>query len=177
MLVVAAAALVGCGNDRPAPAPEAPTVSGPLCDLLPAGDDPGAPATLTGEPAGVALTWIPVATTFEAAVRASGAELRDVTVFAPTDDAFAAAYGRQELDEILLSSSRARELVEAHVADGALSLAGLLEAGEATTRGGTALTVSEAGDGQARLGDRARTVCADYAVSGARIYVIDGVLR
>ncbi len=174
MLVVAAAALVGCGDDRPAP--EARTVSGPLCDLLPAGDDPGAPATLTGEPAAVALTWIPVATTFEAAVRASGAELRDVTVFAPTDDAFAAAYDRQELDEILLSRPRARELVEAHVADGALSLAGLLEAGEATTRAGTALPVGEAGDGQARLGDRARTVCADYAVSGARIHVIDGVL-
>ena len=52
--------------------PNAAVVTGPLCDLLPSGDDPGAPALLTDEPADVALQWIPVVTTFEAAVRASG---------------------------------------------------------------------------------------------------------
>jgi hypothetical protein len=177
MLAVAVTLAVGCGDDgrEPAPPPVAAGVSGPLCDLLPAGDDPGAPATLVDEPVGVALTWIPVLTTFEAAVRASGTELRDVTVLAPTDDAFAAAYDRRRLDEVLLSPARARELVEAHVVDGALSLAQLLQAGEVTTRAGATLGVSEAG-GQARLGDRARTVCADYAVADAYIHVIDGVL-
>jgi uncharacterized surface protein with fasciclin (FAS1) repeats len=154
------------------------TVSGPLCDLLPSGDDPGAPETLTGEPAAVALQWIPVATTFEAAVRASGlgGELRGVTILAPTDDAFTAAFDRQRLDDLLLSKGRdLRELVEAHVVDGELSLAQLLEAGEVTTRTGRTLQVAAAG-GQARLGDRARTVCADYDVAGARIHVIDAVL-
>jgi hypothetical protein len=184
--VVCAIALVaaGCGGssepaaERPAPTAAVATVSGPLCDLLPSGDDPGAPATLADDPAGVALQWIPVVTTFEAAVRASkmGDELRDVTILAPTDDAFTAAFDRQRLDDLLLSRGRElRALVEAHVVDGERSLSELVEAGEVTTRAGTTLMV-DAVDGQARLGDRARTVCADYAVAGARIHVIDGVL-
>ena len=101
-------------------------VSGPLCDLLPAGDDPGAPATLTDEPAAVALTWIPVLTTFEAAVRATGmaGELDDVTILAPTDDAFPAAFDRRRLDDLLLTRRRElRALLEAHILDGARSLA------------------------------------------------------
>ena len=78
-LVVAIAA-AGCsgGDDSPEQAsrthesPNTSKVTGPLCDLLPSGDDPGAPETLTDETADVALTWIPVVTTFEAAVRAAG---------------------------------------------------------------------------------------------------------
>ena len=53
------------GRQQAAAAPAAPVVSGPLCDALPSGDDPGAPESLTGEPADVALQWIPVLTTFE----------------------------------------------------------------------------------------------------------------
>jgi hypothetical protein len=127
--VLVALAVAGCGGSddeapQPAPTPAA-VVQGPLCDLLPSGDDPGAPATLPGEPAGVVLTWIPVITTFEAAVRAArmGPELDGVTILAPTDDAFNRAFSC------------------------------------------------------ARLDDRARTVCADYRASNARIHVIDGVLR
>jgi Fasciclin domain len=125
--LVAAIAAAGCsGADKPE---RASMVAGPLCDLLPSGDDPGAPETLTDEPADVALQWIPVATTFEAAVRASGLadDLRkadDVTILAPTDDAFAAAFDRQTLDNLLLSRQRElRALLEAHIIDGSLSLA------------------------------------------------------
>jgi uncharacterized surface protein with fasciclin (FAS1) repeats len=189
-LVVAVAA-AGCsgGNDntperaaRTHEAPNASIVAGPLCDLLPSGDDPGAPETLTDEPADVALQWIPVVTTFEAAVRASG--LADdlhradgVTVLAPTDDAFAAAFDRQTLDNLLLSRQRElRALLEAHIIDGSLSLSALREAGRVTTLAGDRLTVAPAG-AMARFGDRATTVCADYDVANARIHVIDGVLR
>jgi hypothetical protein len=189
-LVVAIAA-VGCsGGDDDTPertaraqeTPNASIVTGPLCDLLPSGDDPGAPETLTDEPADVALTWIPVVTTFEAAVRASGltGKLRKadgVTILAPTDDAFAAAFDRQTLDDLLLSRQRElRALLEAHIIDGSLSLAALRDAGRVTTLAGDTLTVAPAG-AMARFGDRAKTVCADYDVANARIHVIDGVLR
>jgi uncharacterized surface protein with fasciclin (FAS1) repeats len=162
--------------------PNAPVVIGPLCDLLPSGDDPGAPATLTDEPADVALTWIPVVTTFEAAVRASGLagylrRAEGVTILAPTDAAFAAAFDRQTLDDLLLSRRRElRALLEAHIVDGRLSLAALRDAGSVTTLAGDELTVAPAG-AMARFGDRATTVCADYDVGNARIHVIDGVLR
>ena len=129
----------------------------------------------------MALTWIPVVTTFEAAARASGlvAELRDadaVTILAPTDDAFTAAFSRQRLDDLLLGRrSGLRELLEAHVVEGAHSLSELLEAGSVTTLAGDTLTVTRAGR-MARFDDRAETVCADYAVANARIHVIDAVL-
>lgn len=181
-----ALALAGCSSSddppREAPAPTRAGVSGPLCDLLPAGDDPGAPASLADEPADVALQWIPVLTTFEAGVRATGLDRElhaadGVTILAPTDDAFAAAFDRRRLDELLLSRhDELRALLRAHIIDGARSLGELLDDGRETTLAGGALAVTAA-DGMARLNDRATTVCADYAVANARIHVIDGVLR
>ena len=162
--------------------PQAGVVVGPLCDLLPSGDDPGAPASLKDEPADVALQWIPVVTTFEAAVRASGLagylhRADGVTILAPTDDAFTAAFDRQTLDDLLLSRQRElRALLQGHIVDGRLSLAALRDAGSVTTLAGDKLTVAPAG-AMARFGDRATTVCADYDVANARIHVIDGVLR
>jgi uncharacterized surface protein with fasciclin (FAS1) repeats len=188
--LVAAIAVVGCsgGDDPPEPparvdeAPNTSIVTGPLCDLLPSGDDPGAPETLMDEPADVALTWIPVVTTFEAGVRAAGLTdyLRTadgVTILAPTDDAFARTFDRQRLDDLLLSRQRElRELLERHIIEEELPLAELRDAGSVTTLAGGMLTVEAAG-AMARLGDRATTVCADYDVANARIHVIDGVVR
>jgi uncharacterized surface protein with fasciclin (FAS1) repeats len=189
--LVAAIAVAGCSGrsdetpERTARAretPNAPVVTGPLCDLLPSGDDPGAPQTLTDEPADVALQWIPVVTTFEAAVRAAGLAgyLRradGVTILAPTDDAFAAAFDRQTLDDLLLSRQRElRALLEAHIIDRSLSLAALRNAGRVITLAGDMLAVAPAGK-MARFDGRATTVCADYDVANARIHVIDGVLR
>ena len=171
------------GRRQAREAPQAPAaVTGPLCGVLPSGDEPGAPRSLTSEPADVALQWIPVLTTFEAAVRASGlaADLHgadDVTILAPTDDAFNAAYDRQTLDDLLLSrQGELRAILERHIVDGSLSLAALRDAGRVVARAGNALTVKPAG-AMARLGDRATTVCADYDVANARIHVIDAVLR
>src|SRR5687768_12745597 len=144
-VAIVAVSCSGCGDDAPERAaqareiPNTPEVVGPLCDLLPSGDDPGAPASLTDEPADVALQWIPVLATFEAAVRASGLAgyLRradSVTVLAPTDDAFAAAFDRQRLDDLLLSRKRElRGILEAHIVEGSVSLAALREAGNVTT--------------------------------------------
>jgi uncharacterized surface protein with fasciclin (FAS1) repeats len=188
VVALAAASCSGSDDDTPQQATQArvtsnaPVVVGPLCDLLPSGDDPGAPASLTDEPADVALQWIPVVTTFEAAVRASGLagylrKADGVTILAPTDDAFAAAFDRQTLDDLLLSRHRElRDLVEAHIIEASLSLAALRDAGSVTTLAGDKLTVAPAGV-MARFGDAATTVCADYDVANARIHVIDGVLR
>jgi hypothetical protein len=188
VVAIAAASCSGCADDTPEPEAQvretttASAVTGPLCDLLPSGDDPGAPASLAGEPADVALQWIPVLTTFEAAVRASGLadDLRradGVTILAPTDDAFTAAFDRQRLDDLLLSRPRElRAILEAHIVDGSLSLAALRKAGSVTTLAGDRLTVAPAG-AMARFDDRATTVCADYDVANARIHVIDRVLR
>jgi hypothetical protein len=190
-VMVAALAAAGCSTgDDPEPQPPTqagavPTgriVSGPLCDVLPSGDDPGAPATLRDDRADVALTWIPVVTTFEAAVRASGlaSYLRTadaITILAPTDDAFAAAFNRQTLDDLVLKRQRElRAILEGHIVEGRLSLAALRDAGNVPTLAGETLTVAAKG-AMVRFGGRATTVCADYDVANARIHVIDAVLR
>jgi uncharacterized surface protein with fasciclin (FAS1) repeats len=189
-ILVAAIVAPSCsGGDADNPEPPSQVrqvpnalVTGPLCDLLPSGDDPGAPASLRDDPADVALQWIPVLTTFEAAVRASGLapylrRANGVTILAPTDDAFAAAFDRQTLDNLLLSRTRElRALLKAHIVDRSLSLAALRDAGSVTTLAGNTLTVAPKG-AMVRFGDRATTVCADYDVANARIHVIDAVLR
>lgn len=178
VVAIAAAGCSGGGNDTP----EWSGVVGPLCGALPSGDDPGAPETLRDDPANVALTWIPVVTTFEAAVRASGLDddLREadgITILAPTDDAFAAAFDRQRLDDLLLTrQGELRALLETHIIEGRVSLAALREAGRVNTLAGETLAVTPKG-AMARFGERATTVCADYDVANARIHVIDGVLR
>ena len=190
VLVAALAASSCSGGDDDRPEPEGNTrttpteqiVRGPLCAVLPSGDDPGAPATLSDDPADVALTWIPVVTTFEAAVRASGLSgylhsADAVTILAPTDDAFAAAFDRQTLDNLLLTRRRElRAILRAHIVEGRLSLAALRKAGRVRTLAGDTLAVSPKG-AMARFGERTATVCADYDVANARIHVIDGVLR
>ena len=176
--IVAALALLlsGCtGSETTA------SVSGPLCDLLPAGDDPGNPASLTGQTADQALQWIPVLTTFEAAVRASGLlpELTakpGITLLAPTDDAFAAKFSETNLDNLLLKDEGSlRTLVRAHVVDRPLSLAELRDGGEVTTMDGLRVRVAAAG-AMARIGGEAQTVCADYRMANGRIHVINHVL-
>jgi uncharacterized surface protein with fasciclin (FAS1) repeats len=174
-MVVMAALLSGCTGS------ETTGVTGPLCDLLPTGDDPGNPASLTGEPADQALQWIPVLTTFEAAARASGLlpELTakpGITVLAPTDDAFAAKFSETNLDNLMLKDKDSlRTLVRAHVVDRPLSLAELRDGGEVTTMDGAMVRVAAAGP-MARIGGEAQTVCADYRMANGRIHVINHVL-
>lgn len=182
--------VTGCGaleSPRPQSAEDtrdgaAIHVSGPLCQALPTGDDPGAPQSIAGEQADVVLTWIPVATMFEAAVRATGLDRElhtredPVTILAPTDEAFQEAFDEQTMDDLLLErQEELRELVEAHMFEGSLSLAELREAGELTTLAGPALEIEPAG-AMLEFGDRAKTVCADYAAANARIHVVDAVL-
>ncbi|WBB52736.1 fasciclin domain-containing protein [Verrucosispora sp. WMMD573] len=179
VLLVLVGSTAGGGDGAADAGPTGTTVTGPLCDLLPAGSEPGNPASLADQPPDQALQWIPVLTTFEAAVRATGlaAELnREVTILAPTDDAFAGRFSRTNLDELLLrDTDELRGLLREHLVTGALPVAELVAAGTVTTVAGTSLTVTGVGPG-ARLDDRAETVCADYRAGAARIHVINEVL-
>ncbi|MEU2615453.1 fasciclin domain-containing protein [Micromonospora sp. NPDC007271] len=156
----------------------AASVRGPLCDALPAGTEPGNPASLAGKPPAEALQWLPVLTTFEAAVRAAGltAELSGKTILAPTDDAFAAHFSEDNLDELFIEDKdKLRGLLREHLVAGSLSLSDLVAAGEVTTLAGTKIRVTGGGT-TARLADRADTVCADYRATDARIHIINRVL-
>ncbi|MCW3818085.1 fasciclin domain-containing protein [Micromonospora sp. DR5-3] len=186
-LVLAGTGCSGAGTGSPAAADgaaapkAAPVVRGPLCDLLPSGSDPGNPTALTGQPPEAALQWLPVLTTFEAAVRASGmaADLHEgsgLTILAPTDDAFAAKFSEDNLDQLFLTDKdKLRGLLREHLVAGSLTLSDMVAAGGVTTLAGTKLTVSGGGE-TARLAGQADTVCADYQAANARIHIINRVL-
>ncbi|MER7416888.1 fasciclin domain-containing protein [Micromonospora peucetia] len=156
-------------------------VTGPLCDVLPSGTEPGSPGSLVDQSPDRALAWIPVLTTFEAAIRATGmaeelSAAGGLTILAPTDDAFRAKFSTANLDHLLLKDTDTlRGLLREHLVGGARPVAELVSAGSVTTLAGTTLAVTAAEPG-ARLADRAETVCADYRVTGARIHVINKVL-
>ncbi|HEX5597787.1 MAG TPA: fasciclin domain-containing protein [Micromonosporaceae bacterium] len=182
-------ATVGCssgGNDRTGPAgasgsSTADGVIGPLCELLPSGTAPGNPTSLVDEPADVALTWIPVLTRFESAVRAAEMQdelraMKDVTILAPTDDAFDKKFSEDTIDELFIHrKDDLRRLLKSHLVEGAFSLSELVEAGSVTTLAGPSVKVTRA-DTMARIDNKAQTVCADYRVANARIHIIDAVL-
>ncbi|MFI7490969.1 fasciclin domain-containing protein [Micromonospora echinaurantiaca] len=182
LLLAATACTTGGDATRPAPTPAAAVaVTGPLCAALPTGSEPGNPTFLAGQPADQALTWMPTLTTFEAALRTSGA-LTDldttggITILAPTDDAFAATFSDDAWDTLMTRDhQKLRTLVDAHLITDVHTTDQLATAGTTRTRDGTTLTVTRTGP-TTRFGDRADAVCADYQATGARIHIIDTVL-
>ncbi|MBE9137778.1 fasciclin domain-containing protein [Nodosilinea sp. LEGE 07088] len=97
-----------------------------------------------------------------------------VTVFAPTDDAFA-ALPEGTLDELLLAENRGQlvQLLGYHVVDGEV-LSTDLAAGEVDTMAGASVMVSVDGD-MVTVND-ANVVVADIKASNGVIHVIDAVL-
>ncbi|MBQ1031662.1 fasciclin domain-containing protein [Micromonospora parva] len=156
-------------------------VTGPLCAALPTGTDPGNPSFLADQPVDQALRWIPTLTTFEAALRTSGALTdlptgTDVTILAPSDDAFAATFSEDNWDDLMTRhTDQLRTLLKAHLITGTHTIDDLVTAGTTTTLDGTTVTVTRTGP-TARLADRADAVCADYRATNARIHIINAVL-
>ena len=171
-------AMAGCTSTDPAPLA---AVTGPLCDLLPAGAEPGNPTAIAGQPVDAVLPWIPVLNTFEAAMRASDllpelAGRPGITVFAPSDDAFVAKFSQDNLDELMIKDKDTlRTLLRAHVVDRPLDVAELRGAGSVTTLDGTTVPVTAVGE-MARIGDETQTVCADYRIANGRVHVVNHVL-
>lgn len=173
-------------SDRTTPTAEdtalnASSLTGPICDLLPSGDEPGNPEEIAALPVDEVLSWIPVATYFEAAVRASGltielAEQEGITVLVPTDDAWTEKFSEQTSDDLLLfRDDELTDLVRAHVIDGELDLEALQSLDSVTTLDGASVRLAEDGS-MVAIADAAHTVCGDYRAANARVHIIDGVL-
>jgi uncharacterized surface protein with fasciclin (FAS1) repeats len=117
--------------------------------------------------------------TFAAVVKAAG--LEDIifregpeTVFAPTDEAFA-ALPEGKLDELLADPEGAlTQLLLHHVVPGAVRSADLTDGIKLQTREGTPLRVSVVGD--SIMVDNANLVGADIETANGVVHVIDAVL-
>jgi uncharacterized surface protein with fasciclin (FAS1) repeats len=149
---------------------------GPGCAAVPA-DGAGSFAGMAADPVATAAGNNPALSTLVTAVGEAGLgetlnTAQDITVFAPTDDAFAA------LDKATLDKAMAdpkgllTTVLTNHVVEGRLAPDQL--AGDHTTLAGTTITVEGSGE-DFTVGD-AKVVCGNVQTANVTVYLIDGVL-
>jgi uncharacterized surface protein with fasciclin (FAS1) repeats len=149
---------------------------GPGCAAVPT-DGAGSFAGMAADPVATAASNNPALSTLVTAV--GEAELgetlntaKDITVFAPTNDAFAA------LDKATLDKAMAdpkgllTTVLTNHVVEGRLAPDEL--AGDHKTLAGTTITVK--GSGEDFTVEDAKVVCGNVQTANATVYIIDGVL-
>ncbi len=98
------------------------------------------------------------------------------TIFAPTNDAFA-AIPPADLDAVLADTELLTSILTYHVIAGEeLSSTELADMGSATTVNGGDLTFEMAADGSLMVNGQASVGCADVQTANATVHIIDGVL-
>jgi len=187
---VAALALAGCStmdNESEAEAPppvSAPTSApanatepiGPACSSLPT-SGPGSPAALADQPVASAAAQSPALSTLVAAVQQAGLvdtlnNAEDITIFAPTNDAFA-KIPAATLNEVLADQQALTDILTYHVV-GQRSTPADLESGSLTTLQGGTITTAKAGD--TYTANDATVLCGNVQTRNATVYLIDTVL-
>lgn len=149
---------------------------GPACSAVPA-TGKGSFGGMATDPVATAASNNPVLGQLVSAVGAAGLAstlntTKDITVFAPTNDAFAAV-PKATLDAAMKDpKGLLTTVLTNHVVAGRLSPDRL--AGEHTTLAGTRITV--AGSGQDFTVGRAKVVCGNVQTANATVYIIDQVL-
>lgn len=149
---------------------------GPACSAVPA-DGEGSFGGMADDPAATAASNNPVLSTLVTAVMQAG--LADTlnsegpfTIFAPTNDAFA-AIPQADLEAVLADKDVLTNILTYHVVAGeSLKASDLATAGELTTVEGDALTFGS--DGTTVNG--ANVVCSDVTTANATVHIIDSVL-
>jgi uncharacterized surface protein with fasciclin (FAS1) repeats len=151
---------------------------GPACSAVPA-DGEGSFDGMADDPAATAASNNPVLSTLVSAVSEAG--LVDTlngegpfTIFAPTNDAFAAIPADQ-LEAILADQETLTSILTYHVVAGESDdLADLLESGSVTTVQGETLEIAADGDLASVKG--ASVVCGNVQTANATVHIIDAVL-
>ncbi|WFE42117.1 fasciclin domain-containing protein [Micromonospora sp. WMMD998] len=165
-----------------APASSAPAMAdgqfGPGCAAVPTdATNPGSFAAMAQVPVATAASGNPLLSTLVTAVKQAGLvdslnSAKELTVFAPTDDAFG-KLPKADLDKVLADKKMLTDVLTYHVVEGRLGpdqLAGAhktLQGGEVTVAGsGTEFTIN--GDSM--------VVCGNVQTANATVYIVDSVL-
>lgn len=186
--------LAACGNDdsdtkasgSPAAAANDDSMSdagadtfGPGCKLIPA-DGKGSFNGMATDPVATAASNNPLLKTLVAAVGQAGLgdtlnSAEAITVFAPTDDAFA-KIPKADLDKVLADKATLTKILTHHVVAGKLSPEQL--AGEHKTLAGDTIDVTGSGKSFKvdNAGGMANVLCGNIPTANATVYVIDSVL-
>ena len=147
------------------------------CSAIPT-DGAGSFDGMVTEPVANAASANPLLKTLVAAVTA--ADLVDtlnsapaLTVFAPTDDAFA-KIPKKDLDAVLADKPTLTKILTHHVVEGQLGPDEI--AGKQTTLAGDTLKVKGSGEDFTVAKDNAKVLCGNITTANATVYVIDTVL-
>lgn len=153
---------------------------GPGCSAIPA-DGAGSFNGMATEPVATAASANPLLTTLVAAVTEAGLgdtlnSAEAITVFAPTDDAFA-AIPEADLNAVLADKELLTTVLTNHVVAGQLGPDEV--AGRQETLAGTRLNVKGSGDAftvSSGSTKSAAVLCGNVPTSNATVYVVDSVL-
>jgi uncharacterized surface protein with fasciclin (FAS1) repeats len=149
---------------------------GPGCAAVPA-DGAGSFSGMATDPVATAASNNPVLSTLVTAVGEAGLgetlnSAKDITVFAPSNDAFKAV-PKATMDAAMKDpKGLLTKVLTNHVVEGRLTPDQL--AGDHKTLGGGTITVS--GSGESFKVGEANVICGNVQTANATVYIIDGVL-
>jgi uncharacterized surface protein with fasciclin (FAS1) repeats len=150
---------------------------GPGCSAIPTTGD-GSFNGMATAPVATAASANPLLKTLVAAVTQADLvdtlnSAEDITVFAPTDDAFA-KIPKKTLKGVLKDKATLTKILTHHVVPGQLGPDEL--AGEHETLAGDMLMVEGSGEEFTVAGDNAAVLCGNIPTANATVYVVDTVL-
>jgi uncharacterized surface protein with fasciclin (FAS1) repeats len=149
---------------------------GPACAGVPA-SGPGSLAVIANEPVATAASQNPALSTLVAAVTKAGLvdtlnNTQNITLFAPTNDAFA-KIPQDTLNKVLADKEALTNILTYHVVPQRQGPTDL-DSGTLTTLQGSAIRTAKSGD--TYTANDARVVCGNVQTRNATVYLIDTVL-
>ncbi|MGW5271817.1 fasciclin domain-containing protein [Streptomyces sp. NPDC004044] len=150
---------------------------GPACSSVPK-DGAGSFAGMAKEPVATAASHNPALSTLVAAVKKAGLvdtlnNAQNITVFAPTDDAFA-KIPQADLDKLLADKEQLTKVLTYHVVGRKLAPQ-QLDKGSFATLAKNELTTSGS-DMAYTVNDTSKVVCGNVPTANATVYIVDTVL-
>ncbi|MFJ1969677.1 fasciclin domain-containing protein [Streptomyces sp. NPDC087903] len=150
---------------------------GPACSAVPQ-DGAGSFDGMAKDPVATAASHNPALSTLVTAVKKAGLvdtlnNAENITVFAPTNDAFA-KIPKATLDKVLNDKAQLTKILTYHVVGEKLTPADL-ENGSFDTLEKSKLTTAGSGESYT-VNDAAKVVCGNVRTANAHVYIIDTVL-
>ena len=162
-------------SEAPAEEPMAAGPFGPACAEVPTSGE-GSVDGMADDPVATAASNNPLLETLVAAVTQAGLvdtlnSAQDITVFAPTEEAFA-KIPKKDLNALLKDKKALTAVLTHHVVPGKLTPEDV--AGEHETLNKDMITVE--GSGEEFTAEGANVVCGNVQVANAHVYLIDSVM-
>ncbi|MGW5638002.1 fasciclin domain-containing protein [Streptomyces sp. NPDC003832] len=150
---------------------------GPACSSVPE-DGAGSFDGMAKDPVATAASNNPALSTLVTAVKKAGLvdtlnNAQNITVFAPTNDAFA-KIPKETLDAVLNDKAQLTKILTYHVVGQKLAPADL-EKGTFETLEKSELTTSGSGESYT-VNDSSKVVCGNVKTANANVYIVDTVL-